>query len=477
MPANVTVAGFPTVYSARLFQKSTAEPGTCTFTTAFTTATVPDVTTVTIQGRNTVLNFPNMRVSARPRVHRGHLFHVYLDSRWILDTVIMGENFNERDELGRLDPGTARSVSQLWAEIATVSGLPISVSNSPLYFPTAPFKSKTARWAADYLLDATGSRMVWDGASGVYRVSVAGSGSAPPLLGERSYSPGPNQDFRFLHVDSAPILFESGLNARAVARDSTGFLQPLGTLVEPIDLFDGFASTADIAERSRYQQSALRLWQVTDAEYPQALSAERLKLHDRRAKGLASGNDGQLSSAAHPAANFLSTWPEFQFIGTAEADGDETLSYFEDTDLFHSNQPITAVNSDGELIEQIKIHTGYNVIETDGTLRRLRETRSLGSGSVDVLVNVPWIRPIDSDLPDRDTAAQQWTSLHSSVADSLVSQYLGKRETASVATVAESFGSGLIGAVLYELVSGWRGNIRTTWAFNFVPHNWRALRR
>jgi hypothetical protein len=253
-----------------------------------------------------------------------------------------------------------------------------------------------------------------------------------------------------LHVDSAPVLHDGRLDAVAVLQDPSGEIVDLTSLVSGIDLFTGFDGVTGIGNRSRYQQTAFRLWKVTGTTFPSAKNANELVWFDQRGAALADEADDVLGNWAYSeSAAGQSIIINFQFPSISGASYGGRLSYFAESDLFVSEEPLLIVNGSGVLQDTCEIHTSYHVQDTAGKLLRDRETRAVNVGGIDLIVVVPWVRPFASDLHDKNTGSDAWPALHSDVADAMETKYSANRQYASVQKGIHANGSGQVGAVLY----------------------------
>lgn len=435
------------------------------------------IATLTLYARSAVAVFPDMKAIKYQRQKKDYVLWVWWDNRWKLKEFVFKKSYNRRDELGNVDPDTEKTIAELWEIIADQSGLEITVGNVPNYIPPAPWEGMTGTEAANDLLQKTSCRMVWNPTDQEYVISSAGDGVEPGDFDpERVFKPGPVTPVKNINVHSGPVLYEGFLVAEAVVQDSDGRTVRLDTEVSPIDFFTGFSTTAALDDRSRYMQSAFRLWRATQATFPENLDAEfGLSLKDRRGTTIIDGTKQPLSVSAFLVSPGVTTYPHYQFLEQTDSYDEHPLRRVPETTVYASESPIILVDGSGTMLTDAEILTSYNVVEADGKFRGNTETRAIDDEGDDVDISAFWITPLESEAPDASTAGDKWATLLAAYADALKIKFDAKSQTGHVATLVPSNGSGQIGAVLYEYASGYRGRVTTYYALNFVPRDWRSV--
>ena len=468
--ANVTATGLPAVLECRIFQKSNADAGVCVLHTQYADTdneVVPTSTTITITSTGFSGTWPDMKLVKAPRVMGDSLVWMFQDSRHSMCEGNLKSSYNLRDEVGKIFSASELTISQLWAVIASSAGIPISVGTVPSFKPTAEWTGKTPYEAATKLLHDTACHMVYDPAAQTYRISTAGTG-ALPTLSARTLKPGPSQEVKDLLLETAPITYEGELTANAVLQDPTGSLETLSTVVTPVDHFNGYESTADAADRVRYQQSSFRLWLVDNPEDYQFLESLATRLSNRGEK-VASGPYAVTTGT-------FATYPGYQFYSGGNS-SDQSLTPVPKSGLFVANEPLIPVSSAGSILGTIKIRAAWYDIAASGNPEVNRETKPINITGEDVSVTVDWIRPYQSTLGEANTGTDIWQTLLSEVANAQATKYGATRQMATVTNAVNAAGSGQVGSVMYHLKTGFRGEITTTWTFNWIPDNFRLLRK
>jgi len=465
MSANAILDGFPEVFNVDVFQGSSTAPGKIVVDTLIygsgEITEMPRETTLTLQARNQTFTFSDLRLVKKPRIYGDRMRTVWEDARHKLKLATMAQNFNERDSSGVLYTAQSKTIQELVDTVATATGLTITTGDLPSFRPLAAWRGKRADIALQELLDIAGLRMVYNPANQQFRISKAGGGTANSLLtSEARFRPGPAMSIRSVRVHSAPKTYEARLSATAVVVNQTGAVVPL---TGPEAIFDNFASTSNATLRSRLQQTALRLWEVD--------SPDTKCLLGRRALSVMQGDGDQTYAGARIIKPTLADVP--QCVPVVQQVGFEPnpLGPSGGGRLFLSEHPY--VEGDGGAIKTTAtILVAYYQI-TDGKFERETVTESVDpSGEVDLDIEVPWIRPVDSSEADVTNAA--WATLHNEVAAAIAERYTHQPQHVTVETLVPHDAIGKIGGVRYYM-DLMRSKVETSIALNFEPQDPRGL--
>jgi hypothetical protein len=455
MSITLSLAGFPTVLNANVFQGSGSRPGRIIVDTAVVAgaaATWPDVTTLTITRGATVYTWSDIRVIKAPRVRKGYMRTVFEDSRWKLRHATIGEDYNRRDGLGNLVLDNDKTVTELADILGDASGLSILPGAVvPSFKPTMQWIGKTAADALQYLLDNAVCRLVYNPITQSYKIWAAGAGSLPNA-DERIYRPGPARNILSIKAHSAPVLHEGRLYATAVVDNAAGEIEDLDNY-DGDGYFDDFADHAGNDEvRSRLIATAFRLWKL---DFP-----EDKELLPHRALSLTPGGYASAKVIRHALQSQMRQYA-IQLAGQTEA------SRLSNGILFVSDDPILDATG-ASLATTAEILVGYYELEDNKRVRQA-ETRTVGTAGSTRNFFFDWIRPIDSDEPDIGT--QVWEDVLKDVADALQTKFNKPTATLVLPGLPSFTESGRIGAVQRIYTAHPRSNVITRIALDFDPTN------
>jgi hypothetical protein len=464
---NAVLDRFPEVVAVDIFQGSSTEPGKIVVDTVVYGLNeideIPRETNLTIYARNYTGSFPKLRLCKKPRIYGGKMRTVWEDQRYKLRDATLAQNYNERDCNGTVFPPTEKSISELVAAIAAATGMTIVASSLPPFKPLAAWRGKRADKAMRELLDIAGLRMVYDPEESLFRVSKAGSGSVSSLFAnERRFRPGPEAKIRKVIVKSAPRTFEERFTATAVVLNGDNEIETVDASENIFSNFsniDGFEPT----KRSRYIQTAMKLWQVD--------ASEDKCLLGRRALSVMPGDDDQTYAGARIIRPELADVP--QYVPLVQQVGFEPspLGLTGGGKLFACEHPYIEVDG-GVIKTTATVLCAFYEIE-DGKFKRDEVTREVNPlGETDLDFTLDWIRPFESTEDDIDGSS--WSTLHGEVADAIAARYSEPPQHVTVATLVPHGGVGQIGAVRYMLNLEER-KLETSIALNFEPKDSRGL--
>lgn len=464
MSANVSLAGFPPVFRMRFFQGSTVKPGKLIVDTMVVgpdnLQRLPRLTSLTLNARNFTGNWTNLRV-VKTRVRFGRTRVVLKDSRWLLDAVTMGNNYNLRDSEGNLMSDSEKDITQLLNEIGVATGLTFTAGDLPPYKPRARWAGKTAAEALGQLLRDTGCRLVYNPQTGHYNVSLAGTGSYPDVS-KRALRPGPPPNIQKVIVRSAPVLYEDELDATAKQiNPSTGETEAL------------VASNLATTPTSDHAHTRFRLWEPDAVTHPEATPLSRVLFNDHRAKSHVPDPEQPVHERARIIPDEWDMYPHHQPLYTPDESLANQVKLTGGGKVFITEQPVL-MRTGNSLSKMAKLLTSYYIIDDDGKLKREEKEKEIDADAADTLeIDIDWIKTIDSTQADVGPALE-WDTLHQQVLDAIASKYDPQSgegpQKLSLALPVGLSGSGQVGAVEYYFSTlQHRAKMEFKVALNFVP--------
>ena len=465
MPTNVQLTDFPPILRLTFNQASDHRPGRCMVETTVTSSTniteIPRLTTLQITTDTFTGQWQDMRVIKTARVRYGKMRLVLEDSRWKFWETTMNQNFNDRTSLGAVLTSTQKTVSELLAELATATGLTITTGTLPSFYPPAKWAGRNAGECLGELLRNTGCRMVYNPILSEYKVSSASTGPAPDAT-RRIFRPAPANKFKELVVRSRPVLYEDTIACTAKEiNTTTGATQVLSTSTLPASL------TED------YGQTRFRLWEPDSVTHPAAYSNSDVLYFDKRAKAHLFDPENPLYERARIVRDSFVRHPVHQPMGRQEGPIVRLIEVTGGGKAFLTDHPVLMTDGTGALLKTCDLVTSYHVIDT-GELKRESVTVPLAGSTGTKTIDVDWIKPVDSTLPDM--TGPVWSTLHSEVAEALANFYRGDTGTIIAPTPFDLSGSGQVGAVKYEMRVGTRTRVYFTVSVNFTPGSQGDLR-
>ena len=459
---NAVLTDWPEVTCFDITQGSGATPGRIVIDSLSAGSTnlsyCPFTTSLTVTARSTTLEWSNIRIVRGPRQNGPFIRTVFEDSRWKLAEITLGASYNQRDCQGALFPSTEKTVTELVAILAALSGLTITVASSPSYKPLADWRGKSGTEAMAQLLDRAGCRLVYNPADQTYTFGLRGTGSLPTLT-ERTYRQPPGTLAKDFVLATAPITYEKKFQCTAKVWNASNVLE---TVADPSDVFTNWAGVANARTKSRYQQGALRLWQPAD---------ENVMLLGRRALSVAPGDDDVTYAAAVFTEPTLADLPKATALIQPTQFGNDALSVTAGGTLFQCQQPRVDVDTSGNVKTTAEITAAYYTLSGGRPVRSSKTIEISPDGVGDILEYADWIRPVSST--EADVSNVEWDTLRDTVAASLHAGYSAQGQHVEVSYVAPTAGSLAIGGVR------WTGKVypqteaRTAFAIHFEPSDFR----
>lgn len=468
MAANVQLAGFPPIYRCRFYQGSDSRPGTfvadCMVVGPSDLTQFPRFANLTINARNFSGVWNSLRLTRAPKVRQGYLRIVAEDHRWLLKEGTISQNWNERDHLGSVMTGQEKTIAQLVAEIKNHCGLNlVTAATVPNFRPPAKWAGKTCQEAMADLLKNTGCRLVYNPVDQTWNVIQAGTGDQlDELTDARIFRPNPPSKIKEIVFRTAPILFESEMDvtAKEINR-TTGETQALTSNTLPTN------------PNSDLGQVRYRLWEPDGVTHPEALNPSDILLLDHRVKTHIFDPEDPVREKARIIRDDFVRFPCHSPLYTPSGSTARLIELTGGGKAYLTDHPVLMVDpGESTLSDTCKLVAAYYVKEPlDPTgLRRETLTKTIDAGASDTItMDLPWIKPVDSTMPD--IPATSWSALLSDVADAVSSKY-GSAEagTITIASPVNLMGSGRVGAVEYEFSAlQYRPKIYFTVAIDFTP--------
>lgn len=455
MPLAIDLAGFPSVLRARVTQGCGSTPGRAVVDCVSGEGAwsgCPDTTTLTMSTDSVTCQWNNMRVTKAPRMRSGYMRVVLEDSRWRLRHALLGTDYNAMNAAGVVLSPTAGTYAAMLNYIGSKSTVPIIAGGVVPTFPV-PMAGRgvPALTALERLLKDGVCRLHYSPTTGSYTAWSAGTGPYPNL-DLRLFVPAPQRQIRKVLIRTAPILYEGELSVSAVAEDGTGDL----VLVSdhgPNGYFDGFASEPDPVLRGQLRQGAFRLWKVDQPG---------IHLQDRRADTLLSGAGEAKYKGARLVHDDLSGQMYEQ-----EAVVVSSLSHRGQTgsSVVCVNHPFLE-SSGGSLKTTAKLETSYYSEIGEGLIRAKKE-KEINATGTERVIDVHWIKPIQSSSPEIPTT--QWGIYLDQVAVAYQNAFNPTPHTVTVPGLVATPPSGHIGAVEYFGQVRPTPNVMTRIALDFDP--------
>lgn len=459
--ATVLVSGAGIASAIDIVSPSGAKPGTL-WASVGSTTTVPQLVDVTMTARSVTMQWRDCKLAKHPRVFRRGSELLFHDSRWKLRESVIGRAFNQPLFDGRISDET--SLADVWAEIASASGLSIRTENLPDLKPPVE-AGVTCEEAAGRLLEMTACRMVYDPVAIEYVVSPAGTGALPDLS-ERLRRPVQVEVPQEVIVSSAPAVYEADIACDAVVVAADGTLENmLGNAEFSLgDFFTAFESEAD-ARRELLQSSAFRLWKPTGVSYPEALTPDRIRILGHRIQSLGAGTYAMPQASAVGMMNY----PSFHYVPTNTSKSLARIGYAERSDLFVADRPVLAVN--GSIPRTtVGILCAYQKLDSNGVPYRETETRNISGGTgAAQTVFADWVRPVETESTRDGVDETQWQTVLAAIADAMQVKHQAAREHVRVRSLVPTGGSGQIGGFRYRAQLGGLATLETSMHFNYVP--------
>jgi hypothetical protein len=351
----------------------------------------------------------------------------------------MTRSFNLRDGMGRIDSDTEKTITELWEEIAAKSGLTIEVQSFPNFKPPASWENRFATACASDLLSLTGSRMVYDPIGEKYVINSADSG-ATPSISKRFFQRIGTAAFNKLVVQSAPTLFEGIVKAKASWVDDTGALVDLPT---PIKYFLGYDDEADLSKRNRLIQSGFRIWKPVSVAHPSSLNwPGNFRLCNHRAVAV-------MGSPHRPVYQAIAVRHESGHWSLTGDSSTQSIQFRGDHGVITTSKPTLSINDTGVLNTTVDFIAAYYVKDDSeyGGWKVKKKSIDLTSEgdneSVTKFLIVHQVRPTDSNRSDGPTAGD-WQQLINDIADANKAMMEGIAQTATLASLQRTSGSGRI---------------------------------
>ena len=486
MTVEIELEHYPDVHRMHFIQGSTAKPGRCVIDCAvgnplnlYHSGPVrPKFTTLTCETDDWQGRWWYMRVVKAIKARHGGMHVVLEDSRWIMERFRIDRNWNDRDASGRVKSGTAKSITELVAEImAACNGLltiVVDPANIPSFKPPARWAEKTCAEAMQDLLDNTGCRMVYAPENQRYVISLAGTGTLPDFPVKR-HKPAPGNEYHSIKFMSSPVVYEEEVDCTAVYLDnSTGAATPLGAT--------DVLSLVKSATATDHAQEDYRLWKPDDTD-------ERTYLNHRPKSILNDPEKPQYEKGRV----IRDDWEPFPVHQPLVSRGNEIVDVIELTNggvVFVTDHPVLSADSSSDGYNlNAKVLTGY--MKKDGKNGYIRDTYEVmvdPRQAEQLNVFVDWIKPIESsegDIPDKPKGA--WHSLFRQVCMELVQKFrapssergMGGAQVVTTDRFHNLGGIGQVGLVEYEFAISTRQVTKKHTmriALNFTPGTESVIR-
>lgn len=210
---------------------------------------------------------------------------------------------------------------------------------------------------------------------------------------------------------------------------------------------------------------------TSGGEWTLVRSDAEILLLDHRAKTHLFDPDRPTHERARIVRDEWDPFPHHEPLYAPDSDASRLIELTGGGRAFLTDHPVLMTNATGVLLTEAKLVTSYYVKEGQGLERDSKSIAIPGSGSRSLEITVPWIKPVDSTLPDMATSA--WSTLLDDVAVAVAHRfnYLGnKPETIRLSNPIDLKNSGQVGAVEYDFqVIHNRPRIYFQVALNFDP--------
>ena len=471
MGAVVKIQGFPHILRLSFTQCSDARAGRCIVDTTVDTeqgiTQMPRSSTLTINTDNFSGMWSDMRIVKTSRIRYGRMRTVLEDSRWKLQETRMTKNFNERNDLGKVLTSTEKTIPELCEEIARDAQINIFCGEVPDIRPPAKWANRTAEDCMQEMLELSGCRMVYDPTFMQYVVSAADSGQE---INEenRIYRPEPNAKFQKVTFRSHPIYFEDTVDCSAVEIDTSS-----GEAVEISD------ENLPTSPTSAGGQTRYRLWKPSSVSHPEGASLDDCLFLDRRAKSHMFDPKSHRYEKARIVRDEYQRHPVHVPLVLSQENTVRAIELTGGGRAFLTDHPVMTGDGGGGLLKSCKLVTSYHVAKPDepeeegdeGTQRKrfVCEEVSVSTGGQEgeKVVNLDWIKPVNSLVGDMDDP--EWDTVLGEFASAISKAYIGKTGTMVCPSPFSLQGNGKVGAVKYLFKTGRRPKIKFSFAINFIP--------
>lgn len=379
------------------------------------------------------------------------------DERWKLRNTIMQKSFNVYGLGGVVE--NARTIAELWQDIAVASGITITSQNLPAFFPPAQWHGRTAQECANELLEITACRMVYDPIQSVFVVSGAGTGSTPNLSA-RWRRPAITERPQKVIVRTAPTLYESAIDISARLPNDDGELVSFTDAgATPIDFFSGFESEA-IARRAEWRNNAFRVWEITGATYPRALAPVDISAQPFRS----------IANLLPEVRGERMTYVPRTFQVSTSTGVAITRVEFEPSSLYaFTSDPVLRVDGSGVLQTDARLVTCYYAFEDGIPDRQFKEAVVAGGNGPEQTLDVLWLKPVDSNVNDAPSALTAWEAIAQTIAVAHATKWTAQAEQVTIGGLHGTEGSGHVGAVRYRVSLMPMRSFETMFALNYTP--------
>lgn len=469
------LSNFPPVFRCRLYQGSDAKPGVlvadCMVAGPANLTQLPRFTQMTIAARNFYGTWETMRLKRSPRIRHGYMRIIAEDHRWVLRDGVIKQNFNERDMLGNVMTGQERTIAELVDEIKNACGLPLVTAGTvPDFKPPAKWAGKSCAYAMQNLLDLTGCRLVYNPTDQTWNVIHAGTGDQlNDLTSSRLFRPNPPSKIKEIIFRTAPVMFESQMNVTAKQIDrTTGETEPLSSSGLPTN------------PNSDSGQVRFRLWEPDGVDHPEELGVDDIQLLDHRVKAHIFDPEDPVREKARIVRDSFTRYPVHSPLYTPSGPVAKLIELTGGGRAYLTEHPVLMVEpGESAFSSTCELVAAYYVKEPDDPsgLRRLTLTKSISpTGTDTITIDLPWIKPVDSTIPD--IPDDSWQEVLQEAADAAAAKY-GSEESGLI-TVQIPFnlnGSGRVGAVEYEFsLLQHRPKVFFSVAIDFTPKRASSIR-
>lgn len=456
MSSFIELTGVPQPLRADIFSPSNADAATIVIDAGAPTKT-PLSYTVRLSQVGRSLQWNNCRLVHSPRWAGSFVRFVLEDERWRLRETIMRKSFNEYG-LGGVVSNT-RTIAELWQDIALASGITITTQTLPDFFPPAQWQGKKASECANELLSITACRMVYDPIEQTFVVTAAGDGE-PPSLNARWKRPAVTAKPQKVVVRTSPTLYESGINIESRLPNDDGELVSFADAgAAAIDFFSGFESEA-IERRAAWRNAAFRVWEITGASHPRALTPANMSIQSCRSiAGLLPEIRGERMT--YSPRSFQVSSGEGIAMSKVEVPPGSVYAY--------SSDPVLRVDASGVIQTTAKLVACYYAFQLGVPDRETKEVDVPDGDGPEETIEVEWLNPVDSTIADAPDSSTNWEDIAQTIAEAHAAKWAASAEHVTIGGLHGTNGSGHVGAVRYRVALAPVRAFETTFALNFTP--------